>query len=111
MCYSRPAVFDLLLVLGQLLVEDMALALDGEAEGLDEGREEADSDAYGDGDLCVAVEVGGHEARSEHGTHLARTSLNHVRSSLALSELTRDDWEPTATAAPCNPYASRVSQQ
>lgn len=67
MCNSRPAVLDLLLVLGELLVEDMALALDGEAEGLNEGREEADGDAHGDGDLCVAVEVGGHEASSEHG--------------------------------------------
>ena len=67
MCNSRPAVLDLLLVFGELLVENMALALDGEAKGLDEGGEEADDDAYGDGYLCAAVEEGGHEGSSEHG--------------------------------------------
>lgn len=51
--YARSTVLDALFVLWQELVEDMTLPLDGEPEGLDEGGEEADNDAYGDGDCTV----------------------------------------------------------
>ena len=50
----RPAVLDLLLLLGERLIQHMALALDSEAEGLNERREETDSDAKGYRDAGVA---------------------------------------------------------
>lgn len=50
----RPAVLDLLLLLGERLIQYMALALDSEAERLNEGCEEADGDADGNRDAGVA---------------------------------------------------------
>lgn len=47
-------MFDPLLAVGEGLVEDVTLALDGEPQGLHARREEADDDAGDDGDVCVA---------------------------------------------------------
>ena len=62
----RPAVFDLLLLLRECLVQYMALALDCETERLNEGREETDSDADGYRDAGVA-RTDGHERETSMG--------------------------------------------
>lgn len=63
----------LLLVLRQGLVEDMALALYGKAQRLDEGREETDGDSKRDGD--GGRSVGEHELHGrgevQRGAHAA----------------------------------------
>lgn len=59
-------MLDLPFIFGEGLVLHMALALDREAERLDERRKQADNDANRDGDVGVAA-VGGHEQAGGSG--------------------------------------------